>query len=111
MRLSRVVVLLGILLGLGTSVLGDPDSEHPFETPLIKSFGVVRLLFDKPENPNPGGAVPTEARGFEYISNKGAKVSVDQFRFQQETQAYELLSLVAAKARGSNASHTSFEIG
>jgi len=103
LRLSRVLILLGVLLGLGTSVLGDPDSDHPFETPLTKNFEVVRLLFEKPENPNTGGAVPTDARGFEYIGNKGAKVSVELYHFQQETQAYELLSLVAAKARASNA--------
>jgi len=101
LRLSRVFILLGVLLGLVTSGLGSPNSDQPFEAPMTEKFEVVRLLFEKPENPNTG-AVPTDASGFEYIGKKGARVSVKRYHFQQETQAYELLSLVAAKVRGSD---------
>jgi hypothetical protein len=96
-----MIVLLGLLLGLGASVLGGPNSDEPFEGPLTGKFKVVRLLFEKPESPATG-AVPTDAKGFEYIGDKGVRVSVERFRFAQETQAYELLSLVAANARASN---------
>ena len=102
MRLSRVIVLLGLLLSFGASVFGDPNSsEFPWEKTLTEKFKVVHLPFEKLENPNTG-AVPTDASGFEYDGNKGEKVWVELYRFQQETQAYELLSLVASRVRGSN---------
>jgi len=102
LRLSRVIVLLGLLLSFGASVFGDPNSsEFPWEKTLTEKFKVVHLPFEKLENPNTG-AVPTDASGFEYDGNKGEKVWVELYRFQQETQAYELLSLVASRVRGSN---------
>ncbi len=109
MRLSRVVILLGILLGLGTSVLGDPGSNQ-FKTPNTKKFPVVSFevsLFDgqkseKSEKPDTG-AVPADSSRYEYHGSKGVTATVESYRFQQETQAYELLSLAAARVRGFNA--------
>lgn len=43
-----------------------------------------------------------ETNRFEYVGSNFAKASVETYRFAQETQAYELLSLIAAKAREAN---------
>ena len=48
------------------------------------------------------GAVPLDAYFIEYSGSNGSRVAVETIRFQQDTQAYELLSLIAATARASN---------
>ena len=102
MRLSRVIVLFGILLALGASALGGPDaSQPPFVPATIGKFKLVRTIPPKPENPDTG-AVPADTSRLEYTGSNGIRASVEVYRFQQETHAYELLSLVSAKARMAN---------
>ena len=48
------------------------------------------------------GLVPVERGRAEYTGINNARASVEAFRFSQETQAYQLLSLVAAQARAAN---------
>jgi len=47
-------------------------------------------------------SVPVERGRFDYTGSNGARASVETYRFPQETQAYQLLSLVAAQARAAN---------
>jgi len=101
LRLSRVVILLGLLLTLAGAAIGHGE---PLITPPIKA-GTFKL------SPEPftlntslfSNSIPLESARFEYTGNNGARASVETYRFAQETQAYELLSLIAAKSRESNA--------
>jgi hypothetical protein len=100
LRLSRVVVLFGLLLGLIASAIAGPELGAPVPTTVgkfkltSKTATLAANIFT--------GATTVETIGLEYTGNNGAKVSVEIYRFQQETQAYELLSLSAAKARSAN---------
>ena len=97
MRLSKVVILLGLLLALAGLALAGPESvpSTAGKFKLSSKTGSPPANFDT-------GAVPVETNRFEYVGSNGAKASVEVYRFPQETQAYELLTLVAAKARASN---------
>jgi hypothetical protein len=105
LRLSRVVILLGLLLALAGSALGEPGSSAAPPSTAGK-FKLSSKTGSSPANVDTG-AVPVETNRLEYTGSNGAKASVEVYRFPQETQAYELLSLVAAKAR---ASHANVEI-
>jgi hypothetical protein len=85
------------LLALAGSALAGPESAP-------SSAGKFKLSSKAASPPATvdTGAVPVETSRLEYAGSNGAKASVEVYRFPQETQAYELLSLVAAKARGSN---------
>jgi hypothetical protein len=92
---------LGLLLTLAGAAIGHGE---PLITPPIKA-GTFKL------SPEPftlntslfSNSIPLESARFEYTGNNGVKASVETYRFPQETQAYELLSLIAAKSRESNA--------
>ena len=100
MRLSRVVILLGLLLALAGSALGEPGSGATVPSSAGK-FNLSSKTGSPPAKVDTG-AVPAETNRLEYTASNGAKASVEVYRFQQETQAYELLTLVATRARGSN---------
>jgi hypothetical protein len=93
--------LLGLLLALAGSAFGGLESGATVPSAAGK-FTLSSKNGAPPANADTG-AVPVETDRFEYVGSNGAKASVEVYRFRQETQAYELLSLVAAKARGSNA--------
>lgn len=101
MRLSTVIVVLGILLVSAGSAFGNSTADKPSLRTTIGHFKLVSTAASKPENPDTG-AVPAEMGRLVYAGSNGARVSVDVYRFQQETHAYELLSLVSARARSSN---------
>ena len=96
MRLSRVIVLLGLLLALVSSALGGRESGASVPS----TVGKFKLSSKTASPARPESTVETNR--FEYTGGNGAKVSVDVYRFQQETQAYQLLSLLAARTRESN---------
>jgi len=100
LRLSRLVILLGLLLALAGSAFGEPES---FASPPATAgkFKLSSKTASPPANLDTG-SVPVERARFEYTGSNGARASVETYRFPQETQAYELLSLIAANARGSN---------
>ncbi len=82
------------------SVFGDPKTGASVPS----TVGKFRLS-SKTASPTvtiDSGAVPVETNRLDYTGSNGAKASIEVYRFQQETQAYELLSLVAARARASN---------
>ncbi|HKU75386.1 MAG TPA: hypothetical protein VJR02_15855 [Pyrinomonadaceae bacterium] len=99
MRLSRAIVLLGLLLALAGSAFGDPASGASVPTTAGK-FKLISKTISQPATLDTGAA-PVETNRSEYTGN-GVRALVEAHRFQQETQAYELLSLVAIRARGSN---------
>jgi len=101
LRLSKVIVLLGLLLGFVGSALGGPEAGATVPSAAGK-FKLSSKNGSPPANADTG-AVPVETNRFEYVGSNGAKASVEVYRFPQETQAYELLSLTAARVRGSNA--------
>jgi len=100
LRLSKAVILLGILLGLVASALGGPPVTGvvPAKVGKFRLSSTTATLVANVFT----GASAIETMGLEYTGNNGVKASVEMYRFQQETQAYELLSLVAAKARSAN---------
>lgn len=53
------------------------------------------------ENPDTG-VPPLETARWDYVGPNGSKVSVEKFRFRQDAQAYEMLSLQSAGVRSSN---------
>jgi hypothetical protein len=100
LRLSRVVILLGLLLGLVVSAFADPEPGVPAPASVGKfklSSRTVTLAANVFT-----GATTVESTRLEYTGEKGVKASVEIYRFKQETQAYEVLSLAAAKARSAN---------
>ena len=100
MRLLRVVILLGLLLGSVVSAFADPQPGAPVPA----TVGKFRLSSKEVTQTASvyTGVTGVETTRLEYTGSKGLKASVEISRFQQETQAYQLLSLVAAKARASN---------
>ena len=100
MRLSRVIILLGLLLGSVVSAFAGPEPGVPVPATVGKfrlSSKTVTLLASVYT-----GVATVETTRLEYTGSNGVKVSVEIYRFQQETQAYQVLSLIAAKARTSN---------
>jgi hypothetical protein len=107
LRLIKVIVLAGLLLAFVSSVLGDTTSSEPARllparigkyvqartTPQAQTLKQEGLL-----SPD-GGLTPVAADEAEYAGN-GARVFVEIVRFRQDAEAYELLSLVSALARG-----------
>jgi len=89
------------LLALAGSALGEPGSSAAPPS-IAGKFKLSSKTGSSPANVDTG-AVPVETNRLEYTGSNGAKASVEVYRFPQETQAYELLSLLAAKARASNA--------
>lgn len=100
MRLSRVIILLGLLLALAGSAICGPEAVESI--PSTAGTFKLSLKNGSPPASSDSGAVPVETNRFEYVGSNFAKASVETYRFAQETQAYELLSLIAAKAREAN---------
>ena len=103
MRLSRVIVLLLTLLVSVPLALAEGPAVDP-------SMGVVRSTIGKfkstlalapPDFPDTS-APPLSTSRTEYAGPNRSKVWVETFRFRQDAQAYEFLSLLAATARTSN---------
>lgn len=104
MRLSKVIVLLSILLSLVGSALADkgkPANNPNKALPLTVGKFRVDSGADPKEKPNTG-IPPLDATRWMYNGPGGSQVSVERFRFRQDGQAYEMLSLVSAAARSSN---------
>jgi hypothetical protein len=95
-----VIVLLGFLLALTGSALGGPESGVAVPDTAGKFKLSSKTAF--PPEKFDSGATPVETNRFEYTANNFATAGVEIYRFQQETHAYELLSLVAARARASS---------
>ena len=85
------------------SAFGDTPAASDPSKVLPLTIGKFRVASggDPLENPN-SGVPPLEANRWEYAGPNGSKVSVEKFRFRQDAQAYELLSLISAAARSSN---------
>jgi hypothetical protein len=100
LRLSKVTVLLGLLLALAGAAIGGPNTGEAIPSTAGK-FKLSSKTGSPPTSPDTG-APPVETNRFEYVGSNFAKASVEVYRFPQETQAYELLSLTAAQARAAN---------
>ena len=103
MRLSRIIVLLLTLLVSASRTFAGGPAADP-------SMGVVRstigkfkstLVLASPDFPDTG-APPLSTSRTEWDGPNKSKVWVETFRFRQDGQAYEFLSLLAAAARKSN---------
>jgi len=102
LRLSKVIVLLGLLLGLAGSASAETPESFRSSPATVGKFKLSSKTSAPPANLDTG-AVPVERGRSEYTSSNGTRASVETYRFAQETHAYELLSLIAAKAREANA--------
>lgn len=107
MRLSKVIVLLGILLGLASSAVADKSTPRAGATDSsrVLPLTIGRFRVDSggdPQEKAATGAQPLDAGRWVYSGPGGSKVSVERFRFRQDAQAYEMLSLVSAAARSSS---------
>ncbi|HJU94122.1 MAG TPA: hypothetical protein VJ656_14385 [Pyrinomonadaceae bacterium] len=98
MRLSRVFILLGLLLAFVSSALGEtaellPKSVGKFRqvatTSSAESLQQTRLW-----NTDSASAL-TGSQIAEYTGGNGTKAVVEIFRFRQDADAYELLSLLS----------------
>jgi hypothetical protein len=95
---GNLFVLLGLFAVSALAETIEPAKEISTGAGKFRLLRVVNPL----ENPE-AGAVPLEAYSIDYSGSNGSKVSIETFRFRQDTQAYEMLSLKAAAARTSNA--------
>jgi hypothetical protein len=107
LRLTKVIVLASLLLMLVSSVLGDTTSSEPARL-LPARIGKYGRAATTPQSQTlkqeglltaEGGSAPIAADEAEYLVN-GARVLVEIVRFRQDAEAYELLSLASATARG-----------
>lgn len=80
MRLSKVIILLGLLLAFVISALADTPSELLPGT--IGKFRKTSVIASE----------PLTSEVAEYVGNKGDKVTVEISRLRQDAQAYEALS-------------------
>lgn len=106
MRLTRVIILVGLLLAFASSALADTTSSETVRL-LPNNIGKYRKVSTNPGNSlknarswGDQGAIETG----EYVAGASPRVLVEVVRLRQDAQAYELLSLAAAVARQSNAS-------
>jgi hypothetical protein len=101
LRLTKVIILVGLLLASVASAFADDSAAEPFFLRSnIGKFKSARLL-PQPDLPDTGAEPLTASRG-EYSGPNGSKVLVETFRFRQDAQAYELFSLLSASARSAN---------
>ena len=100
MRLSKVIVVLGVLLALASSAFADTPSEAARLLPVtIGKFRQVNTTVIPPsalEHPEPDGAIAYQSA--EYVGSKGERVSVQIGRMRNDAQAYQALSVAAANA-------------
>ena len=98
MRLSKIIVLLSILLGLVGSALGDTNSEPVRLLPAtIGKFRQVSLANQSPESYPPSAAVPVAMQIGEYAGTNGSRASVTIIRYHRDPQAFEQLTHAAAE--------------
>lgn len=97
MRLSKILILVGILLALGSYVFGAETAEL-----LPKNIGKFRQVSTTSSAPrlqdtpiwNPRDtSIPSEVA--EYASGNGGRAVVEIFKFHQDAQAFELLSVLS----------------
>ena len=95
MRLSKVIVLVSILLGLVGSAMGDTTSSQPVRL-LPATIGKFRQVSLKNETPQPypanSKAVPVAMQTAEYAGTNGSRASITITRFHQDAQAFERLT-------------------
>ena len=100
MRLSKLIVLLGILLAVASYALADTPSEAGRLLPVtIGKFRQVNTTVIPPsalEHPEPDG--PIAYQSAEYVGSKGERVSVQIGRMRNDAQAYQALSVAVANA-------------
>jgi hypothetical protein len=101
LRISKVIVLLSILVGLASPALADgPASESiDITPPTVSKFKPTRLIM-YPNDPDAGG--PLAAVASEYAGPNASRVWIETYKYRQEGQAYEALSLFSARARAAN---------
>ena len=97
MRLAKIFVLLFCLIIGGGSAHSQPNQAAKF-----KQAGPTASVAFK-ELGFLDGLYPVSAEQSEYLASDGVRVMVDIVRFRQDAEAYELLSRVAAAARGKDA--------
>ena len=102
MRSSKVIALLGLLLGLAGSAFADKPEVFASLPATAGQFKISNKTPWPPPAILDTDKVPVERGRFEYTGSNGVRASVETYRLPQETQAYQLLSLVAAQARASN---------
>jgi len=97
----RLIFLLSLLLAFGSSAFADTPSET--ERPLPTTIGNFRQVKTNLSLPTDQYTVSTsEPLAYqisEYAGNKGDQVSVEIIRLRHEAQAYQALSLAAARIR------------
>jgi uncharacterized protein DUF6599 len=83
LRLSKVIILLGLLLAFGISAFADTSSESkPLLPATIDKFRKTSVIASE----------PSTSEVAEYVGNKGDKVTVAISRLRQDAKAYEALS-------------------
>lgn len=95
MRLSRVIISLLFLITLFA------DSARSQTPPAVSQQG-TKFKQSARLSPIKNEASSTEAWSTEYVGSDGARVSVEIFRFHQETEAYQLMSMFAVSERVKN---------
>ncbi len=114
MRLSNVLILVGIVFALGGSAWGAGNAEL-----LPKNIGKFRQVNANSSASrlqdttiwNPRDAL-VPAQIAEYVGGNGSRAVVEIFEFRQDAQAYELLSLLAYHTQMlNNAATLTTEIG
>jgi hypothetical protein len=106
LRISKAIVLLVILLSSLSPALADrskPALTTDSSRVLPLTIGKFRVGSEQSPAETPDtGTPPLETARWDYVEPNGGKVSVEKFRFRQDTQAYEALSLHSAAVRASN---------
>lgn len=99
MRLSKVIVLLSILLGLVGSALADTNPSAPDRLlpATIEKFRQVSLRNEDPQPYPPSTVAPVADQTAEYTGSNGSRVSVNIKRFRQDAQAFERLTAAATE--------------
>lgn len=109
MRLSNTLILLGLLFALVVPVFGATDAENV--DLLKKTIGKFRQVatttsasrLQEAQIWTPDSAAALMASQIaEYSGGNGARAVVEIFRFRQDADAYELLSLLSFHARQAN---------
>jgi hypothetical protein len=92
--------LFSLLLGSAAFAFADtpPAGSGAMRVPARFKVESTR---GEPDNPDTG-APPFEKYRTEYAGPNGSKIWVERFRFRQEPEAYELLSLLSARAHSFN---------
>jgi hypothetical protein len=97
LRLSKVLILVGILLVLGSSVFGAENAEllpkNIGKFHQVSTTSSASRLQDAPFwNPR-DASIPSQIA--EYAGGNGGRAVVEIFQFHQDAQAFELLSVLA----------------